>query len=109
MPQFFFDVFWDKAIELEAHLSKHEYFSKGYLPGLADSLMFEIFINECTICLNQSHQEPHTRAFITGISTSSSSACMLFVAGHLNLIRTNTFYSFSRIMLDGKKQWRSRS
>lgn len=104
MPQFFFDVFWDKAIELEAHLNKHEYFCKGYLPGLADSLMFEIFTNECTLCLNQSHQEAHTRAFITGISTSSSSACMLFGAGLLNLIRTNTFCSFLRIMSDGKKQ-----
>jgi hypothetical protein len=40
MPKSFFEVKWSKILELESFLKKHQYFSKDYLPGKADALMF---------------------------------------------------------------------
>lgn len=48
MKNQFFGHFWNKAIELEGLLKKHQYFSMDCLPGVADTLMFQIFDKECT-------------------------------------------------------------
>lgn len=47
MSKFFFEAYRHKLLQLETHLTKHQYFSKDYLPGLADALMFEIFDQQC--------------------------------------------------------------
>jgi hypothetical protein len=51
MKKRFFTQFLSKAYELENFLTRHQYFSKDCLPGIADALMFQIFDKECTLYL----------------------------------------------------------